>query len=115
MHSSLSSPHPKVHPATREMLPDDPLNLHAVQVPGDPAVMLQVLVEEFARMGWNLENIRELAGNPFYQAVHGLWQHYGDEEFCRRVGEILSRCGVMRTTFCEVPSEDELVQLDISM
>ena len=56
---------PKVHPASREILPDDPMNLHAVEVPGDTELMLRLLVEEYARMGWNLESLLELARDPF--------------------------------------------------
>lgn len=101
----------KVRPATRGLVPDDPMNRHAVQVPGDPEVMLQVLVEEFACTGWTLDAIRELAWDPFDEILHGLWEHYGDDEFCRRVREILSHCSVMRTIHCETPAEDELVLL----
>ena len=48
---------PKVHPASREMLPDDPLEMHGFEVPGDPELMLRLLVEEYARMGWGMEAI----------------------------------------------------------
>ena len=89
---------PKVHPASREMLPDDPLNLHAMEVPGDTELMLRLLVEEYARIGWNQESLLELAKDPFYQAFHGLLQLYGEEELRRRITEILARIGVTRVT-----------------
>ena len=47
----------KVHPATREVLPDDPMEMHGFEVPGDPNLMLRLLVEEYARMGWGAEEI----------------------------------------------------------
>src|SRR5262249_58379214 len=42
---------PKVHPATREVLPEDPLALHATPVEGDPDVLIRALVREYAWMG----------------------------------------------------------------
>ena len=60
--------------------------------------MLRVLVEEYARMGCDLDAIMDLACDPFYQAFHGLRQLLGDDELRRRVADILQRCGVTRTT-----------------
>ncbi len=105
---------PKVHPASREVLPDDPMNLHAVEVPGDTELMLRLLVEEYARMGWNLESLLELAHDPFYQAFHGLFQLYGDEELRRRIAEILARIGVTRVTaVASQPQSAQLVQVEL--
>ncbi len=105
---------PKVHPASREILPDDPMNLHAVEVPGDTELMLRLLVEEYARMGWNLESLVELARDPFYQAFHGLSQLYGEEDLRRRIAEILGRIGVTRVTTVEAQARSEqLVQVEL--
>ena len=78
---------PKVHPATRPVEPDDPMNLFAVEVPGDPELMLRLLVEEYARMGWGLDALLGLFRDPFYVAAHGLWLHYGEEELKRRLSD----------------------------
>ncbi len=106
---------PKVHPATREVLPDDPMNLHAMEVPGNTALMLRLLVEEYARMGSDLESIMQLARDPFYQAFHGLLQLYGEEELRRRITAVLGRIGVtrVRTTDTE-PLSERLVQVELS-
>ena len=107
---------PKVHPASREILPDDPLEMHGFEVPGDPELMLQILVEEYARIGWGVEAILELARDPNSRAFYGLRQAYGEQELRRRMAEILSRCGVIRvkTTETEPPSEC-LVQIDLPL
>jgi hypothetical protein len=105
---------PKIHPASREMLPDDPLDLHAVELPGDPQLMLRLLVEEYARMGWNLESIMKLARDPFYRGFHGLWQLLGEQELRRQISTILSRTGVTRVTTVETQAApQQLVQIEL--
>jgi hypothetical protein len=116
MPTSNRNPMPKVHPATREMLPDDPLDLHGVELPGDTELMMRLLVEEYARMGWGLEAIMQLARDPFYQGFHGLWRLYGEEELRRRISTILSRVGVTRVRTVEkevreLEPELQLVQI----
>jgi hypothetical protein len=109
-----ANPVPKTHPATREMLPDDPLSLHGIEVPGDADLMMRLLVEEYARMGWDLEAIVALARDPFYQAFHGLYRYLGEEAFRRRVSEILSRVGVVRVKSVEAePPPANLVEIEI--
>jgi hypothetical protein len=106
---------PKVHPATRDVEPDDPMNLHGVQVDGDPEVMLQILVEEYARMGCGLDVLMELARDPFYVGFHGLLQLYGEQDLARRVSRILSWCGVFRVVTREAaPPPEHLVELDLA-
>jgi hypothetical protein len=106
---------PKVHPATRDVEPDDPMNLHGVQVDGDPEVMLHILVEEYARMGYGLEALMVLSRDPFYVGFHGLLQLYGEEELERKVSRVLSRCGVFRVVTREAaPPPENLVELDLA-
>lgn len=105
---------PKIHPATREMLPEDPMEMCACEVHGDPNLMLRLLVEEFARMGCDATTIVQLARDPNYQAFHGLWRYFGDEELVARVGQIVARSGVIRvkTKEKELPPA-ELVQIEL--
>lgn len=106
---------PKVHPATRPVEPEDPMNLFAVEVPGDPELMLRLLVEEYARMGWGFEALVDLFRDPFYVAAHGLWLHFGEEELRRRLAAMLGRVGVVRTrTTTIAPPSERLVQIDLS-
>jgi hypothetical protein len=96
------------------MLPDDPLDLHGIEVSGDPELMLRMLVEEYARLGANTEFILELARDPFYQAFHGLWRSFGEVGLRRRVNEIIGRCGVVRVKTVEAtPVSEQLVQINI--
>ena len=113
MSDAISHATAKVHPATREILPDDPMEMHGVEVSGDPNLMLRLLVEEYARIGWGAESILQLARDPNYQAFHGLWKFFGQEELASRVRQILSRCGVMRVKTKETePIQERLVQLE---
>jgi hypothetical protein len=109
-----TSPVPKIHPASREILPDDPLEMYGIEIPGDPALMLRMLVEEYARIGWGVGEILQLARDPNYQAFYGLRQAYGEEDLTRRIREILSRCGVIRVKEAETkPLSECLVQIEL--
>ena len=105
---------PKVHPATREVLPEDPMDLQGFEVPGDPHLMMRLLVEDYARMGWNTEAIMSLANDPNYQVFHGLQRMFGEEELRRRIADVIGRCGVMRVKTTEPESPPtQLVQIDL--
>ena len=105
---------PKVHPLDREMLPEDPLEMQAFEVPGDTELMFRIVIEEFARMGWDKAAIIGLARDPFYAALHGLWRLYGEEDFLRRVSQVLSRVGVVRVRTFERPPPSDLMQIEAS-
>jgi hypothetical protein len=96
---------PKTHPMTREVEADDPMELMANHVPGDPDVMLECLVQEFAWMGWGLEQLLGLFRSPEYPVLNQMLGHYGEAEIRRRVSELLGRIGVYR--FRETIVEDE--------
>ena len=114
MADAMPNAMPKVHPATREILPDDPLEMHGFEVPGDPNLMLRLLVEEYARIGWGTDAIIGLARDPNYQAFHGLLQFFGDAELATRIRQTLGRCGVIRVNTKEtVPLSERLVQLEM--
>jgi hypothetical protein len=105
---------PKVHPLDREMLPEDPLEMQAFEVPGDTDLMFRIVIEEFARMGWDQATIVATARDPYYAALHGLLHFYGEEKFARRVGEILSRVGVTLVRTFERPPPSDLMQIESS-
>jgi hypothetical protein len=105
---------PKIHPAAREILPDDPLEMQGFEVAGDPELMLRMLVEEYARIGWGAGAIIHLSRDPNYTAFYGLRQALGEEELRRRVSCILARCGVIRIKTKEtVPLAEPLVQVSL--
>jgi hypothetical protein len=114
MNDTTSTAVPKTHPATREILPDDPLEMHSFEIPGDTDLMLRLLVEEYARIGWGVEPIMALARDPNYLAFHGLWRLYGEHRLRNRVREIVARCGIARVRTVEAHIEPEqLVQLEM--
>ena len=119
---STSAEHwvPKVHPTTRAVEPADPMELMATPVPGDPEVMLQCIVQEFAWMGWDANQLLGLFRSPAYPVLNQLRQYYGDEEVCRRIQALLDRSGVFRVretiaedSELEEDHEPELIQLSI--
>jgi hypothetical protein len=88
--------------------------MHGFEVPGDTDLMLRLLVEEYARIGWDVNPIMLLARNPNYRALHGLWRLYGEDRLRNRVGEILARCGVVRVRTLESnPEPEQLVQIQM--
>jgi hypothetical protein len=105
---------PKVHPASREILPDDPMEMQAFEVFGDPELMLRILVEEYARIGWGVGAIMQLSCDANYTAFYGLRQALGEQELRRRVSRIIERCGVMRIRAKETePLSEQLVQINL--
>jgi hypothetical protein len=74
------------------------MTLHATAVLGDPAVMMECLIQEYAGMGWGAEPILGLFQDPAYPALHGLWLAWGERAIRERVHGILARSGVLRFT-----------------
>ena len=87
---------PKVHPLDRLVEADDPMELVASPVEGDPEVMLECLVQEFAWMGWPAEQILGLFHDPQYPALHGLLGFFGEEGVRQRVTAVVGRLGGIR-------------------
>jgi hypothetical protein len=108
---------PKVHPTTRPAEPDDPLTLHATA--GDPETMLHCLVQEYAWMGWDAEEILGLFRDPFYPALHGLWCLYGEAGLRDRLAVVFRQTGTWRMDAAvreepdPVEQEPDLIQLGI--
>jgi len=112
---------PKVHPATRPAEADDPLSLHAVSLEGDPEQMLHCVVQEYAWMGWRIEQILSLFRDPFYPALRELWDRYGEANLRERIASLIQQTGIFhfQVTIREEPepkpeeAEPELVELGI--
>ena len=116
MNNAETNAAPKIHPASREILPDDPLEMHGFDVPGDPELMLRMLVEEYARIGWGLDDMMQLARDPNCTAFYGLSQAHGEQELRRRIAAILARCGVTRVNATETePLSERLVQINLPL
>lgn len=110
---------PKVHPATRAVEPEDPMEMIATPVVGDPDVMFECLVQEFIGMGWGLAELVMLFRSPGYPLLNELLSLYGEDQVRERIQQMLSRSGTLR--FREVivdepdgeSDEPELVQLNL--
>ncbi len=110
---------PKVHPLSRSATPDDPMDLNAAAVPGDPDVLINALVQEYAWMGWDGDEIAALFHDPFYPMLHGLLEALGETGVRDRINAVFNRDGVFRfrTTVHEAPDdhdhepEPEVVQI----
>ncbi len=74
--------------------PDDPLEMGAEMVEGDPRLMLACLIEEYARMGWDAGRIARIFDNPFFLASHGLADRFGRDTVHAFIEQTLRRCGV---------------------
>src|SRR5690606_18092961 len=78
------------HPAERPVEPEHPMALMAESYGGDPEVMLECVVQEFARLGYGSAELLAMFRDPFFQAVYGLRELFGDEALERRVRQIVA-------------------------
>ena len=83
---------PKVHPATREIAAHDPMELFATPALGDPEVMLECIVQEFAGMGCDQAQLSDLFHSPFYPVLSQLRACLGEAEG-DRASDPLRRAG----------------------
>jgi hypothetical protein len=119
MSASLENWVPKIHPATRAVEPEDPMTLHAAEVDGDPELMLQCVVQEYAWMGWDAEQILSLFRDPSYPVLHQMRGIYGEAGIRERLDALLGQMGVFRVEgFVNEPPmpeepEPDLLQLGI--
>jgi hypothetical protein len=89
----------------------------AEPVPGDPEVMLQCLIEEFAWMGSTTEDLLALFRSPGYPVLNQLLAHFGADEVRRRIEERMEEYPALRFTevIADEPKSDEpeLIQLSL--
>lgn len=99
----------KVHPLDRLAEHDDPLELLAEPVPGDPEVMLECILQEFAWMGWDSDQLLSLFHHPGYPVLGQLREFFGDDEVQRRVRALAAQWGLLRfsETIAEPDEEDD--------
>jgi len=67
-----------MHGRDKEPESDDPMELVMSCIPGgDPVVMARCIIEEYALMGMDEDEILELFRQPIYQ-THGLYRERGE-------------------------------------
>lgn len=108
---------PKVHPLTRNVEPEDPLEFMAQSAPGDPDVMLDCVIQEFAWIGCDAEEMFGMFQNPGYPVLNQLLDLFGAAEVRRRLNALVGSGGIFRVreTIDEAAQTDEpeLIQLTI--
>src|SRR5262245_28833907 len=94
---------PKVNPATREVLPDDSMTLHATTVCSGSGVRHCCVVQEYAWIGFDTQQIFGLFRQPMCPALSELLEFCGEAGIRERIGQVLGRSGVLR--FAEILNE----------
>jgi hypothetical protein len=79
---------PKVHPVTRQVEQEDPMELVANPVQGDPDVMLNCLIWEYAAIGCTPTQLEAMFHDPEFPVLNQLRQYVGDDEIHRRIFEL---------------------------
>lgn len=110
-------PHDEFVPQDPVELPEEPMELTGVVLPGEPGqleAMAECLVEEYVRLGWSEQRLMTLFVNPMFLATHRIYRMKG-EAYVRalirqtRVRWGADRCNHPALTF-EPPSNCSLVE-----
>jgi hypothetical protein len=94
----------------QEADPSDPHVLVGVSLPGgrdDVRRMAEVLVEEFAALGFEEERILRLFRHPGYVAAHRAWSELGEAEITRIVRECAAPWARLRVVVSEPAGEPQ--------
>ena len=91
----------------------------AEAAPGEPDVMFECIAQEFAWMGWSIDQLMELFHAPGYPVLNQLLELFGEAEVRQRLERLVAGVGIFRVR--EVIDEDpepdndesELIQLNI--
>lgn len=105
----------KIHPLSRQAEAEDPLELMAQPAVGDPDVMLECILQEFAWMGWNTEQLLALFHHPGYPVLMQLREFYGDDEVRRRVERLAQGWGQLRFRETIAPAEEDVNVVQIQL
>jgi hypothetical protein len=95
------------------------MELVATPVQGDPQVMLECFVQEFAWMGWDTNQLMDLFRDPGYPVLNQLMEHYGEESIRRRIQSLLGSTvfrfseRIVEEPEPEESHESEVIQLSV--
>ena len=90
---------------------DDPMELKGVVCDGDPDFMIDVVIEEYLRMGSAQEQVLQLFESPCYPLLHHVLQAQGAEAIRKRIERVSARCGVFRFRTSHPPEPLEFVTI----
>ena len=83
--------------AVKESEADDPMYLDGTFVPeGEPDRMAEAMVEEFAHLGMDENQIFSLFARPFYAGTHRYFRLRGENETRQLIRSVLDRTGTLR-------------------
>ena len=86
------------HPAHRPIEAGDPMTMTGDATPGDPELMLTILVEEYVSLGMKSDEIMRLFDDPFYGATANLKRLLGADRVRTRINEIVRDCGTLQVS-----------------
>jgi hypothetical protein len=80
--------------AEKEFDLDDPMELVGVALPGgNVEEMVECLVEEYIRDGWDDKSLLHLFHDPFYRATHQVYREKGEEYVLAIISRLRERWG----------------------
>ena len=98
----------KFHTATRHVELNDSLMLFANPAMRDFEWMLESVVEDFAGLGYDADELTNLFRRPAYPVLNKLLDYFGPAEIRRRVDDILTQSCRDRTLRCKPPTSREV-------
>jgi hypothetical protein len=88
--------------AGKDIEPDDPMGLVAVDVPaGDLDLMAECLVEEYVRLGNSDAQLLAIFRNPFFSGAHALYRARGEAYVASVIERVRRQWGQPRFTTIE--------------
>lgn len=105
---------PLEHPAQLPAEPDHPMELNGCLVPGDPALMLRIQLEEYMMTGTPLHELRRMMNEPQYQSLYGAAKAIGHEKATATFNRLAAAVGSLRCTLTEYQGQSDAVDLTIN-
>ena len=88
----------------KEADPDDPLELVYKTIPGDPVFLARCIIEEFASIGYDAEDLFTLFREPVYPVLNGILAAEGEARVRGLVGQVLTQHGRLKVKTEFAPS-----------
>lgn len=80
----------------KEAVPDDPMELRCESVSGDTRFAIRCVIEEFAQIGFDADDLFRLFQNPMYPMLNGILRSEGERTIRAFIQEVLAECGMLK-------------------
>ena len=80
----------------KEADPDDPLELVYRTIPGDPVFLARCIIEEFASLGYEGEDLFTLFREPLYPMLNCILAEGGEARVRSLIDQVLMQRGRLR-------------------